>query len=357
MTVVEVDYLIVGQGIAGTVLADHFIESGYSVLVFDDASLSNSSKVAGGLYNPITGRKMVKTWWADKLFPYMLSYYRGLELRLGASFLNETPIYRPFLSVKEQNEWMAKSANAFYQPFIKEVANRSKYGHHIRDEHGGLLLAQSGYVNTAELLRAFRGYLLQKGALIAQFFDTSRLELAASGVNYQGYKAKAIIFSEGTLVGGNPFFHELPLRPVKGELLFIKVRERFSAIYNRGVFIIPLSDGICKVGATYDHQNLDSEPTKEAKWQLTHRLDELIRLPYEVVSQVAGLRPATKDRRPFLGRHPGCEQVAVFGGLGTKGVSLSPFLARQLVNYMTGEIKLPEEVNIRRFFPLYLKPF
>lgn len=346
----EVDYLIVGQGIAGTVLADHFMESGCRVLVFDEASLSNSSKVAGGLYNPVTGRKMVKTWWADKFFPYMLSYYRGLEQRLGASFLNEMPIYRPFLSVEEQNEWMAKSADALYQPFIKEVADSSKYGRHIRDEHGGLLLAQSGYVNTAELLRAFRGYLLQRGALIAQFFDASRLELTASGVNYQGHKAKAIIFSEGTLVAGNPFFRWLPLRPVKGELLFIKVRERFSTIYNRGVFIIPLSDGTCKVGATYDHQNLDSEPTEEAKWQLMHRLDELIRLPYEVVGQVAGLRPATKDRRPFLGRHPDCEQVAIFGGLGTKGVSLSPFLARQLVNDMTGGAELPEEVNIGRFF-------
>ena len=64
----DVDFIIVGQGIAGTVLADHLMAVGKNVLVFDEPSLSNSSRVAGGLYNPITGRKMVKTWLADELF-------------------------------------------------------------------------------------------------------------------------------------------------------------------------------------------------------------------------------------------------------------------------------------------------
>ena len=349
----EVDYIIVGQGIAGTVLADHLLNTNHSVLVYDEASLSNSSKVAGGLYNPITGRKMVKTWLADALFPYLISYYTDLQDRLGTRFLMETPIYRPFLSVEELNEWMGKSAEPGFQPFILEVKGGSAFGDHIKDDFGGLLLAQSGYVDTAELVKAYREYLLAQSALIEQSFDTSKLEITADGVRYDGHSAGKVIFCDGPVLGSNAYFDWLPLSPVKGELLYIKVNEPFRAIYNRGVFIIPIGDGICKVGATYDHHNLDSITTQRAKKQLLEKLSELIRVPFEVVGQVAGVRPATKDRRPFVGVHPEHKALAVFGGLGTKGVSLAPYFARQFVEHMTKRTELHEEVNIQRFFSLY----
>ncbi len=349
----EVDFIIVGQGIAGTVLADHLIQCGKRVLVFDEPGLSNSSKVAGGLYNPVTGRKMVKTWLADDLFPYLLDYYRDLQNRLSSRFLIETPIYRPFLSIEEQNEWMGKSSEVTYKPYVKRVFDQSGYGDHIKDEYGGLLLDQSGYVDTALMVDSFRTYLLEEGSLIEQVFDDSRLEFSEDGVRYLGHTADKVIFSDGPLLTRNKFFHWLPMRPVKGELIFIKVQEDFKAIYNRGVFIIPLGGGICKVGATYDHQNLDNEATEKAKAQLIEKLSGLIKLPFEVVNQVAGIRPATKDRRPLLGVHPENERIAVFGGLGAKGVSLAPYFGKQFVEYLTNENELPEAANIKRFFSLY----
>ena len=349
----EVDYIIVGQGIAGTILADHLLSSNHSVLVYDEPTLSNSSKVAGGLYNPITGRKMVKTWLADQLFPYLTGYYTDLQERLGVKFLNETPIYRPFLSVEELNEWMGKSAEPAYEPFVREVKGESAYGQHIKDDFGGLLLAQSGYVDTARMVKAYREYLLAKGALIEQRFDTNQLQIEQGRVRYEGHEASRVIFCDGPVISNNSYFDWLPLNPVKGELLYVKVTEEFRAIYNRGVFIIPIGEGICKVGATYDHHNLDTTTTQRAKNQLLEKLSELIRVPYEVIDQVAGVRPATRDRRPFIGIHPEYQELAVFGGLGTKGVSLAPYFARQFVEHMTKRTELHEEVNIQRFFSLY----
>ncbi len=349
----EVDYMIVGQGIAGTVLADHLMNDGFSVLVFDDPSHSNSSRVAGGLYNPITGRKMVKTWLADELFPYLIDYYKDLETRIGSEFLVDVPIYRPFVSIEELNEWMGKSSEPAFQPFIREVYGSSKFGKHIRDKFGGLLLNQSGYLNTGGMIESFRAYLSGKNALREQSFDPENLELKEGGVAYGAYTAGKVIFCDGPLTASNRFFSWLPLSPVKGELLYIKVSEAFEAIYNRGVFIIPIGDGICKVGATYDHINLNRMATEKARKQLIEKLDGLIDIPYEVVDQVAGIRPATKDRRPFIGIHPEHAQIGIFGGLGTKGVSLAPYFARQFVEHMTKSEELKMEANIQRFFSLY----
>lgn len=349
----EVDYIIVGQGIAGTVLADHLISSGFRVLVYDDPTQSNSSLVAGGLYNPITGRKMVKTWLADELFPYLINYYKDLEARLGTEFLMDVPIYRPFVSIEELNEWMGKSSEPAFQPFIKEVFGASRYGSHIRDEYGGLLLNQSGYLNTGKMIRAFRAYLLAENALVEQSLDAERLEITDDKVIYGEHLARRVIFCDGPVLSSNRYFNWLPLSPVKGELLFIRFAEDFEAIYNRGVFIIPIGDGICKVGATYDHYNLDQRTTEKARKQLIEKLDTLISIPYEVVDQVAGIRPATKDRRPFVGIHPEHDQLGVFGGLGTKGVSLAPFFAKQFVEYMIKSKELKMEANIQRFFSLY----
>src|SRR5690554_6593820 len=107
----EVDFLLVGQGIAGTVLSYRLIEAGKKVHVVDMAEENNCSRVAAGLYNPVTGRKMVKTWLADQIFPEIEPFYQELEETLNAKFIYSRPVYRPFSSIEEQNEWMGKSSD------------------------------------------------------------------------------------------------------------------------------------------------------------------------------------------------------------------------------------------------------
>lgn len=69
------DYILVGQGIAGTALAWHLIQAGKRVLVVNDSTRPSASLVAAGIYNPLTGRKLVKTWMADTIFPYAINFY------------------------------------------------------------------------------------------------------------------------------------------------------------------------------------------------------------------------------------------------------------------------------------------
>ncbi|MFN8691857.1 MAG: FAD-dependent oxidoreductase, partial [Cyclobacteriaceae bacterium] len=113
----EYDYMVVGQGLAGSSLALHLAWAGRSVVVVDQPARNQSSSVAAGLFNPVTGKLLSKTWRADELFPYTFEFYQRAERTVGGTFFHPKPIYRPFLSIEEQNQWM--SAGPEWQPYLE----------------------------------------------------------------------------------------------------------------------------------------------------------------------------------------------------------------------------------------------
>lgn len=52
-----VDYLIIGQGICGTMLSWNLFREGKKVLVIDDGNEHTPSRAAAGIINPVTGRR------------------------------------------------------------------------------------------------------------------------------------------------------------------------------------------------------------------------------------------------------------------------------------------------------------
>ena len=75
----NVDFIVVGQGLAGSVLALKLIENGYSIKVIDKPELSSCSKVAAGIWNPVVFKRITKSWMIDELMPEMLNFYRQSE--------------------------------------------------------------------------------------------------------------------------------------------------------------------------------------------------------------------------------------------------------------------------------------
>ena len=345
----EIDYLIVGQGLAGSVLSYHLLEKGLSIRVINETKKQTASWVAAGLYNPITGRKMVKTWQADMLFPYLQTFYAELESVIERKVLHPMPIYRPFASVAEQSDWAGKSGNTELTSYVREVFYQSHYEEYIHDALGGIVLDQCGYVDVPALLEGCRQYLKAQAVYEEGRFDPSALHFESDSVVYQQWKARRIIFCDGAEGPQNSFFSWLPFQPVKGEILLIRPEKKVDIIFNRGVFIVPYGD-FCKVGSTYDHQNLTFDPTTRGRVTLVQKLDQLLKIPYTIEGQVAGVRPATRDRHPFVGVHPQQKTLAVFGGLGTKGVSLAPYFARQLVALLTENRPVAAAVDIRRYY-------
>jgi glycine/D-amino acid oxidase-like deaminating enzyme len=342
----------VGQGLAGTCLSHALRMRGRSVLIFDNHHTASSSLVAGGLFNPVTGRNMVLTWKAHDIFPFLHTFYRRLEDLLKEEFLYNIPIYRPFISIEEQNEWEGKNSENLFREFIKQVHVTPFNENLLPNPFGGLEMRQTGYVNTKKLIGSYATLLRGEGTLLSEWFDPDLVNLRGENVVYKEYLSKKIIFCEGPEALSNKWFQRVKLVPLKGEVLRIKTSEPLNKIYNRGIFILPIDgDGTeCVVGSTYDRADVSWETTASGRDELEQKLQQMIKCDYEVTDHRAGIRPTVVDRRPVIGLHPEDERIAIFNGLGTKGVSLAPFFADHFAQYLTEGADLSSEVDVRRFF-------
>lgn len=344
----EVDFLLIGQGLAGTALSYRLMEAGKTFMVIDTPSVNLSSRIAAGLYNPITGKKMVKTWNADQLFPEIEPFYRNLEVLLGAKFLYPKKIYRPFLSIEEQNEWMGYSGDPIFEDYFEEIHTKSQF-EEVNDPFGGIMLKSSGYLDIPVLLDAYTAYLKEKGSYRDEFFDEEELQFLEGGILYKGIKAKGIVYCNGLGAMKSRFFSWLPFAPVKGEILDLDQGFPSDAIINRGVFRITLPSGFHRVGSTYSWHDLDLGPTEGGKKEILEKLHKLILLPeVEILRHRYGIRPATKDRRPILGKHPTQECVYIFNGFGAKGVSLVPYFSKEMLEMLIWGQEPQKDVNIAR---------
>ncbi|WP_044282831.1 NAD(P)/FAD-dependent oxidoreductase [Candidatus Amoebophilus asiaticus] len=342
------DYIIVGQGLAGTALAWQLLKAGKQVLVINNQYTNQSSQVAAGIYNPITGRNLVKTWLADELFPALVQFYESISAELSIKLLYPMPIFRPFLDNQESIMWRKRALEDRYKPFWEEAIGDYQEAD-IFNQYGGFIIKQAGYVDVPCFLAATRTYLQSKNCYIEADFDYERLQLLSEGsVNYQGIQANKIIFCEGPQVALNPFFNYLPFRFAKGELLKVQLSKPIKVIYNRRVFILPRTRDQAFVGASYEWEDLTLHPTEKARQELEDKLRQLTRLPYSVFGQQVGIRPATVDRRPYAGLHPQYPQLGIFNGLGSKGISLAPYLAGEFVEYLLYGKSLPVEVRLDR---------
>lgn len=347
----NVDYIVAGQGIAGSAVAIQLIRTGKSVAVFDNPASNNSSRIAAGLFNPITGKKMVKTWLADTLFPYLREFYRSIESETGERFLHELPLYRPFLSIEEQNEWMIRSEEPAYRNYIERVYAREVWPQ-VRNPYGGLLLKNCGYIDTTRYIRAAGMIIRRHSRLIQEQMDFEDIVIDVDFIRYRDIRAGGLIICSGTHV--NKWFGWLPIRALKGETLSIRNNFSEKIVVNRGVYMVPAFDSNSwRVGSTYNFQDRAEGPTAEGRKELEEKAAELFLEPFDVTDHQWGFRPTTPDRRPIIGSHPTHKNIFVFNGLGTKGISLAPYFSEVLVRWLENKGSLQKEVDIERFKSLY----
>ncbi len=340
--------LIIGQGLAGSILGWKLMQQGQSITIVCDEDAPCASRVAAGLFNPITGQRLVLQEQAEHIIPTARQCYQELASQFGHTFFHDKTMLRILKSSKELQTFEKRSQDRHYAPFLGE---RIKSVEPVSAPHGLYQQTQTGYLDTNALLDSLREYFMSKQSYIADHFDYCDLKITDNGIIWKQVHAKRIIFCQGFMDKDNPWFQHLPFQPAKGEILTLTTDAALpDQIINGGKWLLPLHNGQYKTGATYSHDLSTLEPMQESRTELLNGLQILFHtvLKVDVIQQQAGVRPNTLDKHPFIGFHPEKTQIGIFNGFGSKGSMLIPHYAQAFADHLCSGSTFPGEADITR---------
>lgn len=341
------DYLIIGQGIAGSVLAMTLQEQGKSIFVIDSAAPNTSSNVAAGIMNPITGKRMTVSWMANTFFPKAMDFYDRMEQVLNTSFLSKHPILRVFGSIGEQNDWSAKWQQDRYKSFVKKDVENNSGLNDVPSNYGCMEVSGGGRLETKSFIKAVRNKLIAENRFEEAEVRMNDLLKTSNGVEVAQKRAKQVVFCTGLDIENWGF---LPFTPMKGEVLEVESQTlNADKTIVGSCFLSPIAQSRYYAGATYDWRNINLDKTDRGREEILEKLANFTTSDFKVVSHQVGVRPAVKDRRPLIGRHPEYTDVYLFSGLGSKGVSMAPHLATCLIDFIEKEVVLDKDMDLSRF--------
>ena len=343
-----VDYLIIGQGISGTWLSYYLQKASKSFIVIDNAQPNSASRVAAGIINPVTGRRIVKTWMIDELLSFLIPAYEelGNELNIKAIEKKYLIDFHPTPQMKIAfDERVKENADLLFHP-----DDQWQYQNIFNYELGFGEVDPCYVVNLKEILPAWRKKLLSNNQLLEEDFEITELKQADAGINYKNIKAEKIFFCDGIHSSQNPFFKNLPFALNKGEaILFESTGIPTTHIFKKGMMITSIEENLFWLGSNYLWEFDDDKPTEQFKKQTETLLKSWLKVPFNIIDHKASVRPANVERRPFVGLHPVHKNIGILNGMGTKGCSLAPFFAKQLVDHLLYKKEILPEADIKRF--------
>ncbi len=344
----EVDYIIVGFGLAGFSFSDELERHNKSFVVFENNS-QISSLVAGGTYNPLVLKRFTPVWNGDSQLKYAETFYTNLEQKFNEKYDTKVLTKKLFSSVGDENNWFIACDKPIVSKYLNPKIYRDKIEGVITDFGYGEL-SGTGWIDIKKMLSAYKLQLEKQDVFFKETFEYDQIIFEDDFVKYKDITAKKIVFAEGYGVKDNPYFNHLPLNGTKGEVITIFAPELdIDFQLKSAVFVLPLGNYHYKVGATFNWTDKTSIPTEEGKNELVEKLKKFITVPFEVVEQSAGIRPTVKDRRPLVGVHQKYKNIAILNGLGTRGVMIAPTVAKALFNHLEHNEPLDKEIDILRF--------
>lgn len=345
------DIIIVGLGVAGIHFSNVCLKKGLKVLHIHKSIKGESTPYAAGLINPITGRRYVKSWMIDEVMPFALETYRTLEKELSIEVLKRLDIIRTLKDPGDENTWLSKTADPYLAQYMSDCILEGEFHQGLKPE--ALLGQLNGCyrIDVIDFQKAYIDKVTKDNSLVESKFEYDDLEIEEDRIIYKEYEADRILFAEGWKVLDNPWFQVPAFSPAKGELLIIHAPDlKLDKAYKKEQFITPMGQDRYWVGATYEWQNFDPNPTEKMKDRIHAKLEEVIQVPYKIEHHWAGIRPASKNRKPVMGTHPIHNNVHILNGMGTKGTSLAPYFSKLLYHHIYQDSSIMEEVNVQRYF-------
>lgn len=331
----DIDYLIIGQGLAGSLLAWELIQRDCTVVVVDSGR-ENASQVAAGLVNPVTGMRFVKADAVDILLPAARRVYQRLAEFFGRDFLIEKPMLRLLSTEAEISQCRKRLQDPAYRAYLAGIKPPGQLDYPFDTRIAALEQKQTGYLLTRPLLASLKDYFVSLNSYRQETLDYRDIQIRPT-LKWRALKPKKLIFCEGFRALRNPWFSDLPFQPAKGQILTLATEQTLpQQILNYGNWLVPLDRNRFRIGATFEHAVVDTAVTETGRRQLLQRLGNIYSklATAEVVDQQANIRPCTQDRHPFVGHHPKYPELWIFNGFGAKGSLQIPWYSRHLADVL-----------------------
>jgi glycine oxidase len=334
--------LIVGQGLAGSVLAEVLRRRGVGVAAAEAGFADSSSAAAAGVINPVTGKRYARSWRFEEFFPVAKRFYEDQQSRFNQVFWFDQPIRRILASVEEANNWSARCGLPTHREFLEEAPDGGPWRHLLRPGFFYGRIRQAARVDLPGVLS-----MIRKGNMPVE----KDVQPADYGRWLNAYDL--IITCEGHRGRENPCFEHLPWENNKGEALIISFSGQpappYGEMLKKKIMVTAIGENRYWAGSPYEWEFTDGAPSPAGRAYIEQELETMLAVPFTVLDHVAGIRPSVKDRRPFLGFSPENPRVGIFNGLGTKGALLAPYWAEHFADHILLGMPLDPEVDIRRF--------
>lgn len=130
--------------------------------------------------------------------------------------------------------------------------------------------------------------------------------------------------------------------PLRGQILLFRTRPDVLPIVvltEDQFYLVPRQDGLILAGTTREAVGFDKSTTEAARTAIHHRAGDILPLLHRLEPEVhwAGLRPASPDYLPTIGRHPELENLWANAGHRAYGLTEAPSSAELLGQLMYGE--------------------
>lgn len=348
------DYLIVGAGINGLLLARNLAAEGARIALIDKGPVGKEASWAGGgivspLYPwrypaPITALAS----WAQDYYPQLaeeLAAETGIDVEFSCSGLL-------MLDARDREEavrWAAQHDRKLQELGVQEIYQQEPaLAPGFTD---GLWMPQIANVRNPRLCQALAVSLTANKAVDLipgmEWLGVASPDGRAAGkVRELESGRESMINASGVILCAGAWTGTLAtqlgilidVHPVKGQMLLYKFAQApvRSIVLTDGRYLIPRRDGHVLAGSTLEYVGFDKCPTTAAADSLAESATGL--LPQlagiQPVKQWAGLRPASADGIPFIGPVPGWDNLFVNAGQFRNGLVLAPASARLLADIL-----------------------
>ena len=314
---------------------------GLSVTLFDKGKLGmESSWAAGGILSAM------RPWSEDPYSSELSNLGKGCYAEFVEELKQQTGIDSEYCQsgllminesdVEHTRQWADENQ-------VLTAENYEDYPSNMRLPAKSIFLPEIAQVRVSKLLKALHASLIKLDVTIFENTAITGLEInnarcTSVVTRSKKYYADSFIVSAGAwspqiLASVN---EDIKIKPVMGQMLCVKFsrQQLKTMVLDGGHYFIPRRDGHVLIGSTMENVGFEKETTQSARNELMEWACALWPdiADAEFVKHWSGLRPATDNGKPYLGKLEDYENIYINAGHFRKGIIQAPICARNIAD-------------------------